>query len=296
MSTPPYDQLPPGQIGPGNPAARPAETVRERLTPVAGGRAAHTTGGTAGTSAMPVAGTDAPGIRYTQTRVVNVSPDVMARHHIVAGLRRDEAASAFRMLRTQVLRRMEHAGWRTLAVVSPAPDDGKTLVAVNLAISISRDKHHTALVVDFDLHRPSVAGCFELQVGTGVEDVLRGTAEVPQAMVNPGIDSLTLLPARGPLEDASEVMGSRRVADLTLELRDRYARRIVLFDLPPILATDDALAFLPNVDAVLLVVRDGKHTPEELARARELIHPVPVIGAVLNCADLRGQPYQYGYY
>lgn len=237
-----------------------------------------------------------PPIQYTQTRVVPVPSETLSRHKIVAGLRRDQAAGAFRMLRTQVLRRMQHHGWRTLAVVSPAPNDGKTLVTLNLAISISRDKHHTALAVDFDLHCPSVAGCFELMPSVGIDSVLQGQASVADAMFNPGINGLTVLPATGAVEDASELLASHTVSDLVYEFRDRYRERIVVFDLPPVLATDDAIAFMPNVDAVLLVVRDGKHTPEELYRVRELIEPVPVLGAVLNCVDLNGQPYYYGYY
>lgn len=236
------------------------------------------------------------GIQYTQTRVRQVSPAVLSRHKLVAGLRRDQAAGAFRMLRTQVLRRMQHQGWRTLAVVSPAPDDGKTLVTLNLAISLSRDQHHTALAVDLDLHCPSVAACFEDKPEVGIDTVLQGKATVAEAMFNPGIDGFTVLPTTGPLDDASEWLASRTVSDLVYELRDRYRERLVLFDLPPILATDDAIAFMPNVDAVLLVVRDGKHTVQELQRVRELIQPVPVVGAVLNCVDLHGQPYYYGYY
>jgi capsular exopolysaccharide synthesis family protein len=250
----------------------------------------------AGAAASPASQTEIGNIEYTRTRVVPVSRESLTERKVVVGNARDQASTAFKMLRTQVLRRMQASGWRTLAVVSPAPDDGKTLIAANLAISISRDVHHTALLVDFDLHRPSVHDCFAITPSVGVGDVLRGEAPLEDAFLNPGIPGMTLLPGTGPLDDASELLASTRVTALVDELRERYAGRVVLFDLPPILATDDAIAFLPNVDAVLLVVRDGKHTREQLQRVRRLVSTVPVVGAVLNYVDLRGQPYYYGYY
>jgi protein-tyrosine kinase len=273
-------------LGGSEPRAPASDSVRELTT------AAMPAGVDEAAATLPEVGA----IEYTRTRVIQVPRRELSERKVVAGIGRDQADTAFKMLRTQVLRRMQVEGWRTLAIVSPAPDDGKTLIAVNLAISISRDVHHTALVVDFDLHRPSVHSCFGDEPALGICDVLRGQQPVEAVMFNPGIPGLTVLPGNAPADDASEMLASTRVAQLVHELRDRYVDRIVLFDLPPILATDDALAFLPNVDAVLMVVRDGKHTREQLQRARRLIEPVPVVGAVLNYVDLRGQPYYYGYY
>lgn len=243
-------------------------------------------------SALP----EIPPFEYTRTRVGRVPPEILRAHRIVAGIGRDHADKAFKMLRTQLVRRMQVSGWRTLAIVSPAPDDGKTLIAVNLAMSIARDVHHTALLVDFDLHRPSVHHCFDDTPPVGIGDHLRGRVPLESVFFNPGVPGMTVLPGTAPLEEPSELLASERVAQLVRELRDRYPGRIVLFDLPPILATDDAMAFLPNVDAVLLVVRDRKHTREQLQRVRRLIEPVPVAGVVMNHVDLRGQPYYYGYY
>jgi Mrp family chromosome partitioning ATPase len=192
-------------------------------------------------------------------------------------------AAAYKMLRTRVLQRMQEHAWTTLAVVSPTPHDGKTFTAINLAIAIASDTKHTTLLVDFDLRRPSVAQRFGFVPEYGVEDCLLGRIGIASALVVPsGFNKLVLLPAREAQPHSSELLTSERAVHLVQEIKSRYNNRIVIFDLPPVLGADDALAFAPLVDCALMVVGADHTKGDDLTRSLEVMHRVPVLGTVLN--------------
>jgi protein-tyrosine kinase len=222
-------------------------------------------------------------ITYTKTKVFSPSLSLLDTNRIVAAKSDGEAPSAFRMLRTQVLQRMEERKWTSIAVLSPGEDEGKTTLAINLSISLANDQRHTVLLVDFDLKRPTVAEKLGINAQYGVDDVLRGTATVQDCLYHPDpFDRLVILPARAPLQDSSEMLAGPRVQQLLVDLRSRYPERLLVFDLPPILCADDALAFAPLVDCVLLVVAEGITQRADLLRSMELLQRVPVVGTVLN--------------
>ena len=222
-------------------------------------------------------------IEYTKTQVYVPRPELLESHRIVNPSRTDPAAAAFRMLRTQVLQRMDEKGWRSLAVLSPNARDGKTTTAINLAISLAHDHRHTVLLVDCDLKQPSIAATLGLAPALGLNHVLSGEARVEQCLYHPdGFDRLVILPAAGALANSSEALSGPRGRELVSELRDRYPERIVLFDLPPIMGADDALAFLPLVDCGLMVVAEGSTRREDLLRCMELVSKTPIVGTVLN--------------
>jgi Mrp family chromosome partitioning ATPase len=114
---------------------------------------------------------------------------------------------------------------------------------------------------------------------------LRGEADVQDCLYHPaGFDRLVVLPARAAMENSSEALAGRRSRDLVAELRSRYPDRILLFDLPPILEADDALAFAPLVECGLVVVAEGSTRREDLLRCMELLRKTPIVGTVLNLA------------
>ncbi len=223
--------------------------------------------------------------RYTQTRVAEIDPAHLARHHIVAARDRDPAADAYRMLRTRLLQVMAARHWHSLAVTSPGPGEGKSVTALNLAISLSREVNHTVLLVDLDLRNPSVHRLLGLDVETGISDYLFSELPLSKVLVNPSMERLVVLPGREGQDDASELMSSPRMRQLIDDITHRYPERLVIFDLPPVCTTDDVIAVSPLVDAFLLVVRDGGTTQPQLRQAAELLKHVSVVGTVLNMAD-----------
>ena len=234
-------------------------------------------------------------IRYEYTRVVKLRTEHLEKSRIVAFDKNDPKSMIFDLLRTHVLQKMEEKGWRTLAITSPAPEAGKTVVAINLAMSISQQTNKTALLVDFDLRRPKIGTYLGISMERSLNDLLDGTAELPDVLINPDMPRLVVLPTKSPLKKSSETLSSKKIVDLIKELRERYRSRIVIFDLPPVLVTDDAIALLPQVDCVLMVVGDGMSTKQEIEDSLRLVPAENLIGTVLNKADIVPQNYYYGY-
>lgn len=192
-------------------------------------------------------------------------------------------AGAYKMLRAQVLRRMDQLNANSLAILSPTAGDGKTLTAINLAIAIAAESTRTVLLVDFDLRNPGICRRFGVQPEIGVEQTLESNRPVQEAMIKiRGYDRLTILPALQRVEYSSELLSSAAVATLVAELRSRYANRIVIFDLPPVLQADDALTFSKHVQAGLIVVNEGITKREDVAQTLQLLHDTKIVGTVLN--------------
>ena len=223
-------------------------------------------------------------ISYSQTRVVQLDEQHIETHRIIAGRAGDERVEAYRQLRTQVLHTLAENEWNTLAITSPMKDAGKTLTAVNLAISLSQEVNHSVLLVDLDLSHPDVHNTLGIDVEFGLIDVLEGRATVAQALVNPGMQRLVVLPCRPTDEYSSELLTSPAMSNLLRELSSHYDCRIVIFDLPPLLRNDDALKFTPFVDATLMVVEAGQTTPDHLERSTHLMKNANLIGTILNKA------------
>lgn len=229
----------------------------------------------------------------TSTRVEPVAEDFLRQQRIVAGIDSLEMSDVFRILRTSVLQRLTVSGGTTLGITSPSMADGKTVVAANLAISLSRLPQHTVLLVDLDLRRPNLHKLFGLEATPGLADYLLAETPLPECLVNPGIDRLVLLPSGAAQRSSSEILSSARMAELARELKSRYPDRLVLYDMPPLLPTDDALVFLGHVDASLLVVEEGKTRRPEVQRALELLKDYRPIGTVLNKSRSPSGRYDY---
>ena len=211
---------------------------------------------------------------------------IVARDHDATGAGyHDQVADAYKVLRTHVLQRMRTNGWRTLAVTSPGEGNGKTLTAINLAISLAREVNQTILLVDLDLRRPAI-GRYLLDGPTrGLSDYLTEGAELSELLIHPGIERLVILPGNHSFTQSSEMLSSPRMVQLVQELKTRYADRLTLFDMPPLLAGDDVIAFLPYLDSVMLVIEEGKTTQDELEHAYQLLGEKNIMGTVLNKSD-----------
>jgi protein-tyrosine kinase len=221
-------------------------------------------------------------ITYTHTRCVEIPREALARQRVVSGFDPCMYTDAFKILSTHVSQKLSDHNWNTLAITSPNEHEGKTLVAVNLAISLAMESHQTVLLVDADLRRPTVRSTLELGRGPGLSDYLLAQTPVEDLLIHPGIDGLVVLPGGAALLNSSELLGSRQMAQLVRELKNRYRSRIVVFDLPPVLSAADVLAFSPQIDAALLVVEEGRTQTDDVINAAEFLTGTQLIGTVLN--------------
>ncbi len=232
-------------------------------------------------------------ISYLNTPVIKLDNAHLEKNRIVAHTKSDLNSYSFDSLRTQIIQKMEENNWRTIAVVSPTPQSGKTLVSINLAISIAHQPQKTAILVDFDLRRPKIAAYLGIHTEKSMNDYLQDKAQLKDVMINPGIDRLVVIPTMKPVSKSAETLSSKKVTTLISELRDRYDSRIVIFDCPPVLNSDDAMVLLPQVDCILLVIANGMSTQSEI---EETLHHLPknnLLGVVFNKAEIESKAYYY---
>ncbi len=222
-------------------------------------------------------------IAYTHTRTMGVAKNIMREKRVIAGFEQNAFTEAYKILRTQVLQRLCEKNWNSLAITSPGLNEGKTLTAINLAISLSMEVNYTVLLVDADLRHPNVHSYFGIDTEYGLSDYLTADKPLSELLVHPDeIPGFVILPGGKPLANSAEMLSSPKMIKLVEELKARYPSRIILFDLPPLLSAADTLAFSPYVDAALLVIEDAKTLAEEAKRAVDLLHGTNVIGTVLN--------------
>lgn len=231
---------------------------------------------------------------YSATKSVAIPPDRLQSNRIIAQDNGDYRARNFQVLRTKVLQQMRKKNWNTLAITAPTEGAGKSLVAANLAVSMAMEGNQSVLLVDMDLRKPSIHRYFGFEPECSIHDYLDGTAGVAEMLVHPGIPRLVLLPGRRNILNSSEQLSSPLVRNLVKELKVRYESRIVIFDLPPALISDEVMVFLPYVDCSLLVIESGKNTPREVEKAIEVMGNSPLLGTVLNKSDHTRRTFNYG--
>ncbi len=225
---------------------------------------------------------DAQAFQYTRTPVIEVPDATLQQHRIVAQNKGDPNGRRFQLLRAKILQQMRRRNWTTLAITSPTEGSGKTLVAINLAISMAQEGNQSVLLVDLDLGNPCLYRYFNLQPRFGIHDYLEGRCVLEDTFVNPGISGLVLAPGRPNAGSASDQMARPVVRSMVEEVKHRYKSRVVIFDLPPVLLADDVMVFLPNVDCSLLVIEAGAVNRGQLNQTLDIFGSNPVLGTVLN--------------
>ena len=231
-------------------------------------------------------------IAYTHSQIQSITPAQLAAKRIIAGDFTSPDASSFRMLRTQILTRMRTNQWQTLAITSARDGEGKSLIASNLAIAMAMETNQTVLLVDMDLRKPSIANYFSLSVDSGLKDYMEQDIKLADILIHPGFKRLVILPGKGRANNSAELLSSPKMAQLVAELKARYSARIILFDLPPMLQTDDLKLTSGYFDGILFVLEDGKNNAADIQRAMQLLNPEKIIGTVLNKASY-AQQHQY---
>jgi Mrp family chromosome partitioning ATPase len=223
---------------------------------------------------------------------IDLDPRTLANNRVVID-EESPASAAYKMLRTRVLQRMQRNGWRTIAVTGTCESEGKSLTALNMSISLARNVGTSVVLADVDFRKPSLCRHLGVSPRYGIGDFLRGSVALEQVAVCPDVERLGVLLNERPFSSSSEMLTSPQMENLVRRVRHGDGR-IAVFDLPPVLASDDMLAFCPLVDAVLLVVAEGITKQADISAARELLQNVNVVGVVLNRSSENVSQYYYG--
>jgi protein-tyrosine kinase len=235
---------------------------------------------------------EAPSLVAPQVAEIELDTAWLLSNRIVSHDAGDLRSRPYDILRTQVLRSMDQNGWRILGVTSATPGCGKTVTALNLAFSIARMPDRTVGLAELDLRKPDIARCLGLpNHGAGLVDVVQGRASLQETaiVVRAGTEQVRVLLSK-PTKGSSELMASRAMQDLLLELKREH--HFVVVDLPPILSGDDVLCVLPHIDCVLLVAAVGLSKASEVEESVRHLESTQIIRLVLN-KDSETRPTYY---
>ncbi len=200
-------------------------------------------------------------------------------------------AEQFRTLRGRIDAIATQRPIRTVAVTSPMSGEGKTTAAVNLAVVTAMSVGRRVLLIDCDMRKPKVHQTLGLAPDAGLEDVLTDSMSLDEAIVKVEGMNLEVLAVRSRPPNPSELLGSPRMRELVAEVAERYDR--VIIDTPAALGVPDTKAVAELCDGIVLVVRAGVTTHQDVEACLEMLDQRNVIGTVLNGARIdRGR---YGY-
>lgn len=219
---------------------------------------------------------------YTVSRSVVLDPEKLTENRVAAFFPDAPELEAYRVLRTRILQAAAEKGGNAVMITSALPLEGKTLTAVNLALTFSKTYLETALLVDCDLRQQKVHETLGYESGKGLGDYVAEGCPVSDMIVWPGVEKLSVISGGRLVAESSAFLGSPLLKELVEDMKGRYENRYVFFDVPPVLTGADALAFAPLADHILFVVRAGTTPLPEVRRALAMLPSEKVIGLVLN--------------
>ena len=190
-------------------------------------------------------------------------------------------SEAYRAVRTALNFGIRGEGHKVIQITSPDPGDGKSTLSSNLAVCMAQSGKRV-LLVDADFRRPRVHKLFGADSTCGLSSVIKGTADLSEAVVQTDLDNLYLLPCGPRPTNPSELLTSSRFSEMIHVLREQYD--IVLIDTPPVLAVTDPCVVAPRVDGVVMLIRITKHVRPHAKRALESLESLGanLLGIVVN--------------
>ncbi len=206
------------------------------------------------------------------------------------------ASAAYRIVRARLLQRVRGENWTAVGLTSPGPSEGKSLTSINLALTIAAERNNDVFLLDLDLRNPSIARYLGVTPPRDIAGYLSGTCNAEEVLFSIGIEHLVLAGSAVSDEHASELLANRRLYELLGYIRRIAARPLVIVDMPPVLNTDDALVVAPQLEAMIMVVGEGKTRRDGLERAVELLTEYNLAGIVLNQSRESLQEYYGGSY
>ena len=220
--------------------------------------------------------------KTTQTETMIFDTETL----IVAGAPWSIESEAFRNMRTTISYSAADKPPKTLLLTSGSKGDGKSTVCANLAVSLAQNSNRV-LLIDGDLRRPSMYKMFNIRRTTpGLADYLAGQRDCSEIMLANIIENFTLIAAGTPPPNPTELLGSRRMAELLEMMETEYD--YILIDSPPVLGIADARVLSSVVEGVILIARSGKTTRPVVSKAASELNQIgaKILGSVLNGVDI----------
>lgn len=203
-------------------------------------------------------------------------------------------AEKFRLLRARLRHVRDQQQLARVVITSAVPDEGKTLVSMNLAISLSKHSAEKVLLLEGDLRKPTLAEHFGIPGSGGLDDWFAGNELISSFIYQLQNSSLFILPAGVPRDNPLAILQSARFLELYRQLSKQFTW--ILIDAPPMLPMADVNFWSRQADGLLLVVREGRTPKKILQKGLETLDNPRLIGVVLNDAHAIERSYYYHYY
>jgi Mrp family chromosome partitioning ATPase len=212
---------------------------------------------------------------------LTLNPGHLERNRVVA-LHPGSHSASFDVMRTNLLRTLRTNGWTRVAITSPTPSCGKSTLTANLAFSLARLADTRVLVIELDLRHPSLIRMLGVAPDQNFAGMLVD-GKIDYGQIRRAGPNLAFALNARPMENPAELLSAARTADLIDELETQLRPDVVLFDLSPVLVSDDAIAFLDQVDCALMVAAADESTVSEIDKCgKDLAKRTQVLGVVLN--------------
>jgi len=234
---------------------------------------------------------------YSQSRAIELDPNVLANNRLVAMIPDSPEIDFYKVLRTRIQHHTNGQGGLSIMITSALPGEGKTVTSINLALTFAMEYEHTVLLVDGDLRMQRIHEMMGYESDKGLLDYLLGKCPLSDLIVWPGVEKFTVISGGRRTYESSEIINSPRMRELVEEMKSRYPKRYVIFDVPPVLAGADAMDFAALVDWIIVVVRAGQTSMQDVNRALQLLPAEKLLGLILNgqTSQFGDFPYRYGY-
>ena len=235
-------------------------------------------------------------------RIVHAPPDLVTKYDnpflVTTNDQSSPASEQYRKLKSLLVKLSKMGKFdRALMVTSSVAGEGKTLTALNLAITMAQEFDHTVLLVEADIRKPSILKYLGLEAKSGLTDCVVDGMDISEVLVKTGIGSLSILPAGRAVDKPVELFSSNRMNAIFDEIKSRYKDRYVIVDTTPLLPFAEPQYIANAIGAILLVVREGVTTPERLKRSLEMISNNNLLGIVSNgVSRVNSLQGYYGYY
>lgn len=203
-------------------------------------------------------------------------------------------AEQFSRLRARLYQLRENEPLHTLLVTSSVPAEGKTFVALNLAMAIMRQHNRYVLLVDGDLRRPQLATCLGVPGAPGLTEFLRGVADESSVIQTDTEGELFFISAGSSVSNPTELLSSERLESLFRRMATIFDW--VIIDAPPVLPVSDASVLAGRCDGVVVVVRAGSTGYDAVGTALQELRGKRILGVVLNRAEEEATYGAYSYY
>jgi exopolysaccharide/PEP-CTERM locus tyrosine autokinase len=196
------------------------------------------------------------------------------------------AAEQFRKLKSIVIRETKRERFlNTIMIASAIDSEGKSLTAINLAISLAQEIDHSVLLVDADFRKPLIHEYLGIEPKYGLSDYLNHDVDISEIMIKTGIGNMVIVPAGKKVQNPVELISSMKMKSFMNEVKHRYVDRYIIVDTPPLLPFAEAIALGSIVDGTIFVIKEGYAQIENIHEALNLMKNINMLGLVFNCAS-----------